>query len=155
MIDSFICKEICAACGGVCCQRMPGAALPDDFGPPEKLRDNLREALASGNWSVDWWDGDPTNGYREQSYYIRPATKDMAGVSILDASWGGVCVFYTSEGCSIFEKRPSGCRGLRPNPDNFPDCFIEHSSKKEAAIAWYHHNEMLYELASSLEAIAS
>lgn len=148
-MDSFVCKEVCAACGGQCCKTMPGTAMPDDFGSPDELRDKLREALATGNWAVDWWEGDPTGGDRGCSYYVRPATKDKAGGGwILDASWGGRCVFHTSNGCSIFETRPSGCRGVKPSKDG---CTVEHSSKKDSAIAWYPYNDMLYELASTLE----
>lgn len=128
--------------------------MPEDFGPPEELREKLREALATGNWAVDWWEGDPTGGDKGQVYYVRPATKDKAGGSrIFDPSWGGVCVFHTSTGCSIFENRPSGCRGVKPgkNPAGGFDCSVEHSTKEESAIAWHPYNDMLYEVACSVE----
>ena len=50
-------KEMCAKCGGRCCKRMPGANSPKDFGLPNESL--LKQALESGNYAIDCWDGDP------------------------------------------------------------------------------------------------
>src|SRR5688572_3980526 len=124
-------RAACAACGGKCCQRMPGSCYPFDMGEtPEQIEKSLREALASGKYAVDWWDGDPrdgfgweTPGYMDRCLYVRPATM-MAGDRVYDASWGGMCVFFEiGKGCSLsFEKRPFGCKDLMVNVAKPGEC---------------------------------
>lgn len=80
--------SICGQCKGKCCKRMPGAAYPSDFGHDFQ---KVREAIDSGKWCVDWWEGDVEGGDRDQCYYVRPATKGNEGITH-DPSWGGECV---------------------------------------------------------------
>lgn len=143
MARSYERPDVCGACGGNCCKSMPGAAMPSDFGSSaEEIAANLSDAFATGKWAIDWWEGDPRDDGGDdldRAYFIRPAT--TGGRGLFDPSWGGRCVFLGDAGCEIFERRPSGCRGLEPSP---PDCKVQHSGKQDAAIAWLPlHNEIL------------
>jgi len=135
--DEFVDSDLCSPCGGKCCMGMPGSAMPEDFGETlEEIEVNVKEALRSGNWNVDWWEGDPRSnsfgGALPNAKYLRPATVDSVGL-IENPSYGGVCVFHSSEGCTIFEKRPSGCKGLEPGEGS---CIAKHSTKRDCATAW-------------------
>lgn len=125
--------DVCGPCGGVCCKHMPGAALPEDFGL--SAGDSIapvRAALASGRWSLDWWEGDPRPKKYELSraLFVRPR---IVNAPVADPSFGGRCSWLGEHGCTAPEERPSGCRGLEPSP---PRCVVRHSSKQDAAIAW-------------------
>lgn len=87
----YLKPEICALCGGACCRHMPGAAFPTDFGSPFNPR-KLDEAIGSGYWAIDWWEGDPRIKKDElgRAYFVRARVK---GKPIIDPSWGGECVF--------------------------------------------------------------
>lgn len=124
--------EICAGCGA-CCRRMPGAAFPEDFPTME----SVKEAIDSGRWAVDWWEGDPREGHREldKGLFIRPATKGSEGLR-RDPSWGGECTFLTEQGCELtVNRRPRECRMLAPNPTG-PCRGDTESDKQAAAVAW-------------------
>lgn len=154
--DDHVAPSICGPCGGDCCKRMPGAAFPEDFGAPdeEKLRATLTARLASGKWSIDWYNGDPRPDapaqwmHRlERAYFLRPATID--GVDeIVDPSHGGTCAHLTPAGCSIFEDRPRGCRGVIPLKNG--PCLASYGRKTDAAIAWLPFTKLLCEVALSL-----
>jgi len=132
-------KAICAACGGkLGCKTMPCAAFPADFGKTHSaILRGVRAALKTGNWSIDWWEGDPREGKNERAcgYFVRPATVKGRGVHF-DPSWGGTCVFLKTDGCALpFEKRPEQGRMLQPTaqgecppPPEYP--------KDKCAIAW-------------------
>lgn len=108
----------CQACGGRCCQQMPGLTHPSDFGPRETLTGVLVSYLRTGFWSIDWWEGDPREGGElTQVYYVRPATVKGIG-KLCDPSWGGCCALWSADhGCSLaFENRPMECRHLKPVP---------------------------------------
>ena len=122
----------CIACQE-CCKSAPGAAMPSDFGAPDRrvMRARLRDALRSGGWAVDWWEGDAKERPRSQrarSYFVRPRTAyDLPG--LLNPSWGGQCTFLRSWGCAIYPSRPSECRGLVPQGK---ECVVLHSDKQTA-----------------------
>jgi Fe-S-cluster containining protein len=124
----------CAACGGACCKSLPGAAFPEDFPTAE----SVQEALATGRWALDWWEGDPREGHDEltEAYFLRPATKGKEGV-VRDPSWGGECTFLTPKGCELpAERRPRECRMLTPRPKGV-DCMGDGTAgKRAAAVAW-------------------
>ncbi len=142
--DSFERPEVCGPCGGACCKTMPGHAFPSDLGAD--ISGELRARLATGKWAIDWWEGDPREGKDEldYAYYLRPATIGKEG-QLEDASWGGQCTFLRDDGCSIFDQRPTGCRGLEPAPGGDPSkCQVRHGTKRDAAIAWIpFHAEIL------------
>lgn len=124
--------DICKKCGGRCCKSMPGSTYPEDFEKP--LLENLVEAFKSGNWAIDWWEGDPTNKNNlEKAYYIRPRTK--GDNDLFDPSYGGECIFLNEKGCTLkSEERPQSCRLLEPKEDGA--CILHGKSKRGAAIAW-------------------
>jgi hypothetical protein len=138
-------KEICAACKGRCCEMMPGACFPEDFS-----WDSLEDALKSGKYCIDWWEGDPRpKGRLEQAYFIRPATKGKEGI-LLDASWGGECVFLEKGvGCMLScDKRPLGCQMLEPIKGG---CNVHGKGKKESCIAWIEHRKVIKKLIDKLD----
>ncbi len=88
-------EELCASCEGKCCKFLSGAADPGDiirsFGEPLALA--VEKALLSGNWVVDWWEGDPRNefsrdnlGAVNRGYYLRPRIASDQGNFC--PSWG-------------------------------------------------------------------
>lgn len=149
--------EICQECGGNCCQHMPGIAFPEDFGKSRmQMLFYMVEALSTGFWAIDWWDGDPRwNGDDrfesdlDQAYFIRPATVHAKG-RLYDPSWGGVCVLWSQKyGCSLKpEKRPRQCRMLKPVPlemrERNDGCkTAEENDKRSAAIAWIQYHDLI------------
>ena len=119
---------------------MPGAAYPSDFGHDFQ---KVKEAIDSGRWCVDWWEGDVADGDRDRTFYVRPATKGNEGLTH-DPSWGGECVFLGEKGCVLSsEERPTECRHLVPNPKF--RCVLEGIvGKKGAAIAWLPFEKQLH-----------
>lgn len=135
MEEYYLRPDVCAACGGKCCRSMPGEAFPEDF--EGGSYDAVLAALKTGNWAVDWWEGDPREGSYElrRGYYLRPRT--IGAHDILDPSWGGPCVFWMpSTGCELEPKdRPRSCRELEPVAGG--GCVIhDGSGKHAAALAW-------------------
>lgn len=143
--------SICSACGGKCCKSYAGASFPDEWQAPNRIamKSLLKYALSTGKWAVDFWDGDPTeNGDRDKSYFIRPAHTNALG-RIVDASWGGTCVFLTRQGCSLGTNRPTGCKGLEPR-DSGNGCKVQYGSKFDAVISWYPYNDLIDEIIDEL-----
>jgi Fe-S-cluster containining protein len=129
-------KKICAACGGRCCKRLPGAMYPSDVKKGRSklsMRKALQTVLASGRYAVDWWEGE--NG--KSVYYLRPHTKEGKNCGgLLDPSWGGECTFLREDGCELkFEQRPRTCRKLVPIAGG-RSCHTESHSKKAAYRRW-------------------
>jgi len=156
MRKNFLNEAVCAQCGGRCCKSMPGECHPDDF---EKINKNMIKALLeSGDYAVDWWEGDPRPGENRipQGYYLRPSTTlGKKHHRVFDPSWGGECVFLSKSGCVLSpEDRPWGCRMLEPNPDKAtrenPQGCKTHApygfSKQAAAVAWLPYRRIFREL---------
>lgn len=143
-------KYICSQCNGKCCSRLPGANYPEDFGLPDDTR-KLLGSIRSGNYTIDWWEGDPREGQYEleRAFFVRPACKGKEGI-IYDPSWGGECTFLEDHGCSLQEdERPSCCKYLEPGATgNGDDCIIrEERSKQNATIAWMPYGSILQDIA--------
>ena len=141
---------VCAECGGTCCRRQPGACFPEDFGPD--IEAGVRAAVATGGYTLDWWDGDPREGADDlaQAYFVRPAIKGHEGEPS-HAAWAGPCTFLEEgRGCRLpAEARPGQCRGLQPREEPGGRCVQpEGSTKRAAAIAWLPHNEFLEKIAT-------
>lgn len=143
--------EICGPCGGYCCKHLPGISSPEQWGRNEaEILKNLIRGLASKQWSVDWWEGDPREGkswedddYIGEAYFIRPATTNNVR-GIKDPSWGGQCVFLKDEGCSFkFENRPLGCRALKPSKSHRCGGKDDTGGKQEMALAWLPYNAII------------
>lgn len=147
----FINEKLCKACGGQCCTKLPGATLPEDFKP--NLQRNLKKALKSGYYAIDWWEGDALEQDTEKgrSYFIRPATKEKKGV-LLDPSWGGTCIFLGPNGCKLpFDSRPSGCKMLEPKPKG-TRCIPRGASKQDSAVAWLKYESLIERIIKSYHA---
>ena len=129
--------EICARCGGVCCQRAAGAYWPDDFVAvdtpafPRSLADVLSHD--GGLVVVDWWEGDIDGGDLDQIYYLRPRQVDDPAGQVCCPSWDGACVHLTPHGCLLaFHDRPYSCRALVPGTS---EC-VGVGGKEAYARAW-------------------
>jgi hypothetical protein len=124
MVNNNENQEICAACGGKCCNNLPGCAHPSDFGF-QNMKDNeilnkLERMFHSGLWQIDWWES-----YEEEfetdarGLFVRPSTKVGRG-SIYHGAWiMEGCVFHIPYGCFLpFEERPRDCKTLIPDREN-------------------------------------
>lgn len=134
--DQFRDPPICRECKGECCKAMPGACMPWDFGAcSEEILANLHDAIQSGEYCFDSWDGDPClnyegeltltingrmyhrqhkeAGFTNYAFYVRPVTQGKEGI-VVDFSWGGWCTFLTDTGCQLsWPDRPSECRTIK------------------------------------------
>lgn len=130
--DPHISPTLCSSCGGECCKRFPGVSYAHEF-PTLK---SIHTALASGRWTVDWWEGDVTGGNLSVTKYIRPSIKGSEG-RIPDPTWQrGACTFHTPQGCSLpVEQRPTECLDVLPSPD-FQCYAASGKGKRGAAISW-------------------
>jgi hypothetical protein len=133
--------------------RYPGAAYPDDFGLPFVKK--LIEALKSGMWAIDWWEGDPReniDGDSElsQTYFVRPATIRNRH-KLFDGTWGGQCIFFGNSGCELdSDLRPTECRYLEPQPESH--CNPHGMSKRGACLAWIPYQDILRNAERIIEA---
>ena len=129
--------SICKDCGGTCCAKSPGLALPSDFG----FRDPLfLEALSSGRWRID-----------QKSTGLRPATKyemsDHPGVN--GYYRGGNCNFLTENGCELkFENRPFECRLLIPVGEK--ECHAYNIKIRQFKRLWKEHQLQIEKLRKAL-----
>lgn len=139
-------SAMCGSCGGKCCKNLPGSTHPDEWGDnPQQIRNAIVEALLSGKWAVDCWDGDPRPGKSWDdddalscAMYVRPRRK---GAPVWDKAWSDgrhPCILLTPTGCSLsHDARPSECRGLVPHPEGAMKCeSSEEFDKRQNAIAW-------------------
>ena len=135
--------EVCASCGGSCCNSLPGAFSPADLRADDgSFVQRLSELLASGKYSIDWWEGDPTGGELSLAYFVRPATKNSRG--IMDASWGGECNLHTPTGCPLpLAERPSGCATLAPS-EGGKNCKKGYT-KRKACVDWIPYTKKIEE----------
>lgn len=152
MILDVPAAPMCATCGK-CCRRMPGQFLPDDLGQTvEERQDKALQLLKSGDYSIDWYEGDPRlfsqklgDDLRDRVYYLRPSTKRAHGI-IFDPSWGGECVLLGSNGCTLKrEDRPTICKALVPSEKG-----CNGMSKQECALLWLDDSEWLGQLGEEL-----
>lgn len=162
MNECYLNPGLCAECSGKCCKRMPGSAFPEDFTQDGDLQIVLEQAFKSGNWVIDWWEGDP-RGYEYEDaaedavgygFYVRPRIITEQN-GLYHASWGGQCVFLTPTGCALEpSRRPQQCRMLEPIADD--KCII-HSpgTKHDAAIAWLPYHAVIMAAAKEVDDAAS
>ena len=129
-------KELCAVCGGKCCRHAACILHPTQV---EISYQGIKTLFKKG-FCFDYWEGDIIdNGPLDKVYYMRGQHKAQEG-KIVDASWGGECIFLTDMGCNLsWEERPFQGKSLVPGADK---CFLpETSSKKILVLAWrkYQH----------------
>jgi Fe-S-cluster containining protein len=144
--------SICSMCKGACCKGGSGFAIPSDF-DHEITADFLETILKTGNWAIDWWDGEIRENIEfddpnqmGQCYAIRPAhTNDE---SVFSPSWGGVCVLWSLEkGCSLpYKNRPLECRSLKPKEKMEMHCIPDKKYNKQYAIMqWLPYQKTIVE----------
>ena len=137
-------KSLCSSCGQ-CCKRLPGIVHPSDL--KEVTKESLNEMYKNG-YQFDYWEGNLTGNLEHEGitfYYLRPQTKKSVG-KVIDASWGGECVFLSETGCSkTFEERPTQCRALKPKEDG--NCHLDKKYSKEEMIrSWLPYNQIIKEV---------
>jgi hypothetical protein len=145
-MKTYVNTKLCKMCNGRCCKEMPGCAFPHDFEQP--LLESLQVAFKSGNWAIDWWEGDPTGKNKiDRAFYIRPRIKGNHG--IYHPAWSGACVFFENgKGCKLtIDERPSNCKAVEPKKDF--NCIVHKYNKKAAAIAWIPYHNVIEQAASS------
>jgi hypothetical protein len=139
-------KVICSACNGKCCRNMGCHCSPEDIG--EITFETILEFINTGNFSIDWWEGDVLDKNRDKTYYLRARNIDAGTI---DPSWGGRCKLLTPTGCLLpFEKRPKGGRAVTP-VKTF-DCKGDYS-KKECCVDWYPYQNILDEVVDHIRYI--
>lgn len=121
---------------------MPGTVHPSEL--KEITVESLSQMIKDG-YQFDYWEGNLTGKPEHENitaYFLRPQTKKSAG-KVVDASWGGECVFLTETGCSKpFEERPTQCRALKPAEDG--NCTYEKKyTKAEMIKDWLPYNEII------------
>jgi len=136
--------SLCSACGE-CCKRMPGIVHPNEL--EEITVESLSQMIKDG-YQFDYWEGNITGLPEHEeitAYYLRPQTKRSVG-KVIDASWGGECVFLTETGCSkAFDQRPTQCRALKPEANG--NCSYEKKySKVEVIKDWLPYNDVIVKL---------
>ncbi len=130
-------KEVCSACGGVCCKSSGGLVYPNDFGEINLPR--LIESLKSGYYAVDYFD-DRTNEM-SSGYYLR--TRVVGVQRAFHPNGLGVCILLNETGCKLnYNNRPTGCKALIPNP---PNCYYPNNeiNVKSCAIAWQPYEQLV------------
>lgn len=165
VFEDTIQPNICAPCGGACCKNMPGTTAPEYWGAPDRdeMLSRLTEALRTGRWAIDWWEGDPRPkpAFEQEKdededfvyirgFYVRPATVGKEGYTF-DSSWGGRCTFHTDSGCSHEpENRPEGCLALTPGAGGkgcyYPD---NRENKQGHAIRWFPYHDVIRQAADA------
>ena len=163
----YVNTELCSECGGQCCKRHPGAAMPADiiemYG--DDLRTALRNALLTGKWVLDCWEGDPRTRIVDMKWddwdkytlghvdFPRPrASEDRKG-SLFSREWEpGQCVFLTDEGCELSEDtRPYTCRMLEPSVDKCISHDPNEHGKLTCSLAWIEHADLICEVVDEVE----
>jgi Fe-S-cluster containining protein len=134
-------KSFCSGCGQ-CCKRMPGIVHPRELA--EVTVETLSKMIQDG-YQFDHWEGNLTGEKEHEDiifYYLRPQTKKSVG-KVVDASWGGECIFLGEFGCNkSFEERPSQCRALNPTEDK--SCYLDGEySKTEIIKSWLPYNDLI------------
>jgi hypothetical protein len=131
----------------------------------DDLRTALRNALLTGKWVLDCWEGDPRRRINEMEWddwdkyalghvdFMRPrASKDCEG-SLFSHEWGpGRCVFLTDDGCELSEDtRPYTCRVLEPSADKCISHDPYEHGKLTCSLAWLEHASLIHEVVDEVE----
>lgn len=152
-------STLCGSCTRRCCESMPGEVLPDQLGNDvESVSLGARALLLTGDYAIDWWEGDPRPGESDDGngYYLRP--RIAASTSIFDPAWeNGPCVFLAAKGCRLaFDERPGGCQLLAPLAGT--ECVSAwasdmgcSNSKQVAATLWWPYSAALISIGQELD----
>lgn len=129
----------CAGCGQ-CCLNAPGLTVPADLGPDWESEAARR--LATGQWAIDWWDGDvEPGGGMARIYMLRPAERGHEG-EVFHPGWGGACVLLGPTGCTLARaERPTMCKALVPTRTRMG---CDGMTKGQAAREWRPYSDRLH-----------
>lgn len=153
IIDANERPDLCAPCGGKCCEIWPGIPHPEDLGAPDldTLRASVSALLRSGRWVVDhdassWLDREPS------AWYLRPAIRGTEGNQPPDFEFdrSGPCTFLVDGRCEIYEHRPRGCRLVVPS-SRLPDGCKTPVGKIAQVDPWEPYESMLLALRNECE----
>lgn len=148
--------NLCVQCKGECCKTAPGESSPADFSAEGRVQWGLiRELLESGNWCVDWWEGDPDDDsvLCGRSYFLRPNAKGDGEAFAPDVlRFKSECKFLTDHGCEA-DVKPFGCRTLKPDPEgcyhsDLPDGV--RNSRQVSSLLWKPYSQQLFNLAEEI-----
>jgi Fe-S-cluster containining protein len=140
-MKEYLNKEICAACGGYCCKKMPAPYVPKDI---LRIFGSVEAAVASGKVGIDSFPLD-TPGY-----YMRPKTIGVE--SLADFSLSGVCVFLSEKGCSLpREQMPTLCKNVEPKPGLRCDDHLRRGNYNYLAALLWRHSKMDKQLEAFLK----
>ena len=149
-------SPICAECGGRCCQAYPGICWPEDLG--DNIRASIKTRLASGLYTIDWWEGDPREydwdhpDAVSEGYFLRPAMKDHEGKLRHPAWMRGTCTFLRAGGCALpYNSRPYQCRALEPKSPG-GRCKPHGGERQAGALAWLPYRAAIISVLEELSA---
>lgn len=146
----------CAATGRHCCIAYPGAASPEDFGAPDVrvMFTRIGDALRSGRWALDWWEGEPfqrRQELRNDVFFMAPAVRGEEGSVMYPGTmddFRNPCTFLSASGCELeHDARPLECRALEPTP---PKCTPHAGGRKERAIEWWQYQGVIARVRETL-----
>lgn len=140
-------KRICAECKGQCCKGFGCHAAPSDvFKGEEPTVEALRAYMATKNFTIDHWEGDPRFEQDidelDRVFFIRARNRNEGYVSHFMSF--GPCALLTSKGCKLsFEERPTGGKSLVPSEDHH--CKVTYS-KEQCCIDWIPYQSIIEEV---------
>lgn len=140
-IKTYVDKEMCKKCGGVCCKQNGCVYMPQDF----KKMDfkYLKNKIEKGNISIS---GQPFKVMKDGWSFIlflRARNEDSPIVDLITK--GGPCSMLTEKGCRLEEeKRPSCGLGIKPTKIGGP-CEKMFSSN-DVLFSWLDYQDVLEDL---------
>ena len=144
LLQEHECKDKCSKCKGQCCKSQSCPVFPTDL---EKVDKESIINLIGKGYCFDYWEGNPTDNIKYNgliAYFIRPKHKNYED-RLIDATWGGECIFLTDEGCKLLEsERPSGGKAVIPK-EGFPNnCVVINGwNKKDCAVSWLEYHNII------------
>ena len=144
--------DICSECGGACCENMPGAAFPEDFGitprmPRIQIQQIIQDRLSSGKWQIDLYDLKPIDRdffgpHDAPAMFLRPAIRLPLGRVSYQCPPKSGCIFQSIRGCELsLQERPLGCSSLIPSPEGQMCKMPVDDMHRESAKAWFEYEE--------------
>lgn len=143
--EIYLPTKVCSECRGKCCSRCPGPYHPSDF-PKPITAEYLLELLENRTIVIDWRQ---PNG--RATYFLRPPCVQDNGHYVSFHSLRGECSFLAERGCSLpVERRPLGCRSLKPSNNGSRVCRTTYTQYK-AFRSWARHRRVLERIMDIVE----
>lgn len=131
--------ELCAECGGCCCERCGCTFSPDDF--KDLSFEGLKAEIEKGYIAIDEVDGD--------RFYIAGFYKILRVRNVDEPVYGGrtcgPCILLAKDGCKLdFEHRPAGGKLMVPAEATYCPTYYptDHAIRE-----WSKYQEVLDRLA--------